>query len=70
MDALDRLEAERERRRALFARPRQESPRPRTDMPASAYPVTIIGCIRGVDGWYLAGWDKRKRRITPLGRMP
>ena len=77
MDALDRLEAERERRleaQALHCSSphatRADKSKSRTDMPASAYPVTIIGCIRGVDGWYQAGWDERKRKITPLGRTP
>ena len=43
--------------------------KPRTDMPETDYPVTIIGCIRGVDGWYLAGYDHRTETITPIRRI-
>lgn len=68
MDALDRLEAEHEKKLAYFAP--AAPPKPRTDMPLAAYPVTLIGCIRGADGWYHAGFDERKKTIIPLNHIP
>ena len=67
MDKLERAEEERIRREETLqaARVKREE-RPRTDMPETDYPVTIIGCIRGVDGWYQAGYDKRKQTIILL----
>lgn len=68
MDYLEKYEAEQEARREFLDRqamPQQADQRPRTDMPEELYPVTIIGCIRGVDGWYLAGYDNRKKAIVP-----
>ena len=69
MDILERAEAERAQREEALqaARTKQEERRPRTDMPPTDYPVTIIGCIRGRDGWYTAGFDHRKQTIVPLG---
>ena len=73
MDYLEKYEAEQEERRARLAlhgssphaARADEENAPRTDMPEEFYPVTIIGCIRGVDGWYEAGYDKRKKAIIP-----
>ena len=28
--------------------------------------ITIIGCIRGVDGWYRCGFDEERKAIVPL----
>lgn len=67
MDILERAEAERiQREETLQAARTKREERPRTDMPAADYPVTIIDCIRGVDGWYQAGYDKRKQSIIPM----
>ena len=69
MDYLEKYEAEQEARREFLDRqamPQQADQKPRTDMPETDYPVTIIGCIRGVDGWYLAGYDKRSKTIKPM----
>ena len=65
MDYLEKHYAELEAKRAFLAA-REPEQKPRTDMPNSLYPVTIIGCIRGVDGWYQAGYDERKHAIVPL----
>ena len=68
MDYLERYQAEQEERRAFLAR--QRAPRadegPHTDIRAEDYPVTIIGCIRGIDGWYRAGFDERTKTIKPI----
>ena len=70
MDYLEKYEAEQEARREfLQAMPQQADKGPRTDMPETDYPVTIIGCIRGMDGWYLAGYDKRSKTIKPLEKI-
>ena len=72
MDYLEKYEAEQEARREFLDRqamPQQADQRPRTDMPETDYPVTIIGCIRGVDGWYLAGYDNRTKTIKPLEKI-
>lgn len=70
MDCLEKYEAEQEARREAIASTAAVGSAAladgkKTDMPETDYPVTIIGCIRGVDGWYLAGYDKRKRSIIP-----
>lgn len=72
MDYLEKYEAEQEERREVLLRqtmPQQADQRPRTDMPEELYPVTIIGCIRGVDGWYLAGYHSKTKTIKPLERI-
>lgn len=54
MDWLDRIEANEERFRAV----RRPEPSRRIDEPPkTTHNITIIGCIRGVDGWYRAGFD-------------
>ena len=72
MDYLEKYEAEQEARREFLDRqamPQQADQRPRTDMPEELYPVTIIGCIRGVDGWYLAGYHSKTKTIKPMERI-
>ena len=76
MDYLEKYEAEQEARREAIASTAAvgsaalaDENKPRTDMPETDYPVTIIGCIRGVDGWYLAGYDKRSKTIKPLEQI-
>lgn len=64
MDAIEKLAAEEERRAVFFAKPEPEAPR--SDIRAADYPVTIIGCVRGMTGWYRAGYDQRKRMIIPM----
>ena len=73
MDYLEKYEAEQEARREAIASTAAvgsaalaDKNKPRTDMPETDYPVTIIGCVRGVDGWYLAGYDKRSKTIKPM----
>ena len=70
MDYLEKYEAEQEARREAIASTAAVGSAvladgEMTDMPETDYPVTIIGCIRGVDGWYQAGHDKRKKAIVP-----
>ena len=76
MDYLEKYEAEQEARREAIASTAAvgsaalaDRDKPRTDMPETDYPVTIIGCIRGVDGWYQAGYDKRSKTIKPLEKI-
>ena len=73
MDILDRIDAEIEAKREAIASTAAvgstafaDGTKPKTDMPAKDYPITIIGCIRGVDGWYRAGYDERKKTVVPL----
>ena len=68
MDKLDRYQEELERRHAFFAKPEPEAPR--SDILPADYPVTIIGCVRGIDGWYRAGFDHNKQTIIPLPGQP
>ena len=67
MDKLDRYQEELERRHAFFAKPEPEAPR--SDIRAADYPVTIIGCVRGIDGWYRAGFDHAKNAVMPMERI-
>ena len=70
MDKLDRYQEELERRAAVWATfSKTETVQPRSDIRAADYPVTIIGCIRGVTGWFRAGYDERKQTIIPLRRV-
>jgi len=41
----------------------QERPAP------AAHPITIIGCIKGINGWYRAGFDEDTKTIIPLERV-
>lgn len=75
MDYLEKYEAEQEARREAIASTAAVGSAAladgkKTDMPEELYPVTIIGCIRGVDGWYRAGFDEKTKTIKPLERMP
>lgn len=74
MDYLEKYEAEQEARREAIASTgavgsASLADGKKTDMPETDYPVTIIGCIRGMDGWYLAGYDKRSKTIKPLEKI-
>ena len=72
MDYLERYQAEQEERRAFLARQHatREDDGPRTDVRAEDYPVTVIGCVRGIDGWYRAGFDEKTKTIKPMERIP
>ena len=76
MDKLDRYQEELERRREATASTAAVGSASRADgkhFPpnycAEDFPVTIIGCIRGRDGWYPAGFDHRKGTIVPLRQV-
>ena len=76
MDYLEKYEAEQEARREAIASTAAvgsaalaDRDKPRTDMPETDYPVTIIGCIRGVDGWYRCGFDEARKAIVPLEKL-
>lgn len=74
MDYLERYEAEGEaKREAITSTAAVGSAMladgKKTDMPKELYPITVIGCIRGFDGWYQAGYDHRKETIVPLDRI-
>lgn len=71
MDYLEKYEAKQEARREAIASTAAVGSAAladgkKTDMPETDYPVTIIGCIRGMDGWYEAGYDKRSKTIKPM----
>ena len=61
MDFLDRLEENEERYRSM----RRREPN-RTVEPKPTRNITIIGVIRGVDGWYRCGFDENTKTIVPL----
>lgn len=61
MDYLDRLEENEERFRAM----RRREPR-QTAEPKPTHDITIIGVIRGVDGWYRCGFDENTKTIVPV----
>ena len=68
MDWLDKLQAYQDEARQSLdcgsAVLRDGTEKTRSDVPF--YPITIIGCIRGVDGWYQAGFDEMKKTIIPM----
>ena len=69
MDILDRYQEEIERRQALHAKDRtlEASPATRADEEQKVrHQITIIGCIRGIDGWYRCGFDEERKAIVPL----
>lgn len=71
MDYLEKYEAEQEARREAIASTAAVGSAAladgkKTDMPETDYPVTIICCIRGVDGWYLAGYHSKTKTIKPM----
>ena len=61
MDYLDRLEENEERYRAM----RRREPM-LTAEPKPIHEITIIGVIRGVDGWYRCGFDENSKTIVPV----
>ena len=61
MDYLDRLEENEERFRAMRRREAQQ-----TVEPKPMHDITIIGVIRGVDGWYRCGFDENTKTIVPV----
>ena len=73
MDVIEKLEAEEERRRQVATCTEDvrsaalaDGNSMRSDIRPEDWPVTIIGCVRGVTGWFTAGYDARKRTIVPL----
>lgn len=66
MDWLDRLEEREERFRSVR---RQEPTRRIDEPPKTTHSVTIIGVIRGADGWYRAGYDEQTKTIVPLEKI-
>lgn len=62
MDFLDRLQAREERLRNLHTVEAPAKPQPNP----SAHTITVIGCIKGVDGWYRAGYDENTKTIIPM----
>lgn len=61
MDLLDRIEERKERLRNLH----DEEPETQPPSPVQ-HDITIIGCIRGVDGWYRCGFDENTKTIVPV----
>ena len=74
MDAIEKLDAEEEHRRQVATctedvRSATLADGAKSDMRLADYPVTIIGCVRGIDGWYRAGFDHSKQTIIPMERI-
>lgn len=61
MDYLDCLEENEERFRAMRRRELRQ-----TVEPKPTHDITIIGCIRGIDGWYRCGFDENTKTIVPV----
>ena len=61
MDYLDRLEENEERYRAMRRREPMLTAEPKPN-----HDITIIGVIRGVDGWYRCGFDENSKTIVPM----
>jgi len=62
MDWLDRQQEEEERFRNLNT----EEPELKKLPHSAQHNVTLIGMIRGADGWYRCGFDESTRTIVPL----
>lgn len=74
MDILDRYQEEIERRQALHAKGKPLTAAVRSAALADReqkvrHQITIIGCIRGVDGWYRCGFDEERKQIVPLEQI-
>lgn len=70
MDILDRYQDELERRRERQALHGGSPHATRADEAQKVrHQVTIIGCIRGVDGWYRCGFDEARKAIVPLEKL-
>jgi len=66
MDWLDRVTEYQEKTNPLAVRDSdvpdmQDPPEPR-----ARHNITVIGCIRGIDGWYRCGYDEQTKTIVPL----
>ena len=73
MDFLDRLQAkEDEARERLESRqsPDCGSVAQRDGTEKAKHVVIVIGCIRGVDGWYKLGFDEETKRLVPIEKQP
>jgi hypothetical protein len=63
MDVLDRVtEVMEAKSRFTYCEP-ESAPEIK---PKTKHNITIIGVIRGVDGWYRAGFDENTKTIVPL----
>ena len=69
MDWLDRVTEYQEKTNPLTVRDSElpDSPEPED---RARHNITIIGCIRGIDGWYRCGFDEQTKTIVPLERVP
>lgn len=70
MDILDRYQEEIERRRERQALHGGSPHATRADEEQKVqHQITVIGCIRGVDGWYRCGFDEARKAIVPLEQI-
>ena len=70
MDILDRYQEEIERLRERQALHGGSPHATRADEEQKVrHQITIIGCIRGIDGWYRCGFDEERKQIVPLERI-
>jgi hypothetical protein len=63
MDVLDRVTEVMEAKSRFTYREPESKPESK---PEPKHNITIIGVIRGVDGWYRAGFDENTKTIVPL----
>ena len=63
MDWLDRQQDREERLRNVHRTP---EPARHNEPPKTNHEITIIGCVRGVDGWYRAGFDEQTKTVVPM----
>jgi len=72
MDILDRYQEEIERRQAMHDKGRTLETRSASQADEEQKvrrQITVIGCIRGVDGWYRCGFDEDRKQIVPLEQI-
>ena len=68
MDWLDRVNEHMEKTSPLAYHGPDQTPQPEQRMPPK-HEITIIGVIRGVDGWYRCGFDEATKTVIPLEKL-
>ena len=41
-----------------------------TPNPHAGHEITVIGCIKGTDGWHMLGFDENTKTLVPLEKIP
>ena len=43
---------------------------PASEPPHAGHEITVIGCIKGTDGWHMLGFDENTKTLVPLEKIP